>query len=86
MNQGWNMVLMSVFCSYLQKFTPVLMMTACLRLINQSQDFVMIVVTFQKMYLEYSSNIQTISGILHQLMDPRGEYFEITDVQMDVKD
>ena len=26
--------------------------------------------------LEDSSNVQTISGMLHQLMDPRGEYLE----------
>ena len=26
--------------------------------------------------LEDSSNLQTISGMLHQLMDPRGEYLE----------
>ena len=25
-------------------------------------------------HLEDSSNVQTISGIVHQLMDPRGEY------------
>ena len=37
------------------------------------------------MYLEDSSNIQTIRGMLHQLMDPRGEYLEITNVQMDAK-
>ena len=28
------------------------------------------------LHLEDSSNIQTISGMLHQLMDPRGEYLE----------
>ena len=28
------------------------------------------------LHLENSSNFQTISGILHQLMDPRGEYLE----------
>ena len=28
------------------------------------------------LYLEDSSNIQTKSGMLHQLMDPRGEYLE----------
>ena len=28
------------------------------------------------LHLEYSSNNQTISGMLHQLMDPRGEYLE----------
>ena len=28
------------------------------------------------LYLEDSSNLQTISGMLHQLMDPRGEYLE----------
>ena len=33
-NLGCNMMLMSASCSYLQKFTPILMMTACLRLIN----------------------------------------------------
>ena len=27
-------------------------------------------------HLEDSSNVQTISGMLYQLMDPRGEYFE----------
>ena len=26
------------------------------------------------LHLENSSNFQTISGMLHQLMDPRGEY------------
>ena len=34
MNLACNMMLMSACCSYLQKFTQVLMMTACLRLIN----------------------------------------------------
>ena len=28
------------------------------------------------LHLEDSSNVQTISGLLHQLMDPRGEYLE----------
>ena len=28
------------------------------------------------LHLEDSSNIQTVSGMLHQLMDPRGEYLE----------
>ena len=28
------------------------------------------------LHLEDSSNLQTISGVLHQLMDPRGEYLE----------
>ena len=28
------------------------------------------------LHLEDSSNVQTISGMLHQLMDPRGEYLE----------
>ena len=28
------------------------------------------------LHLEDSSNLQTISGMLHQLMDPRGEYLE----------
>ena len=28
------------------------------------------------LHLEDSSNIQTICGMLHQLMDPRGEYLE----------
>ena len=28
------------------------------------------------LHLEDSSNLQTISGMLHQLMDPRGEYIE----------
>ena len=28
------------------------------------------------LHLEDSSNIQTISGVLHQLVDPRGEYLE----------
>ena len=28
------------------------------------------------LHLEDSSNLQTIKGMLHQLMDPRGEYFE----------
>ena len=27
-------------------------------------------------HLEDSSNVQLISGMLHQLMDPRGEYLE----------
>ena len=78
------MMLMSASCSYLQKFTPLLMMTAHLRLINESQYFVMIVVLLQIMMVcvlissctKDSSNIQTISGILSQLMDPRGEYLE----------
>ena len=28
------------------------------------------------LHLEDSSNLQTISGMLHQFMDPRGEYLE----------
>ena len=28
------------------------------------------------LHLQDSSNVQTISGVLHQLMDPRGEYLE----------
>ena len=28
------------------------------------------------LHIEDSSNIQTISGMLHQPMDPRGEYLE----------
>ena len=84
MNLVWNMMLMSASCSYLQKFTPLLMMTAHLRSINESQYFVMIVVLLQIMMLcvltfcctKDSSNIQTISGILSQLTDPRGEYLE----------
>ena len=78
------MMLMSASCSYFQKFTPLLMMTAHLRLINKSQYFVMIVVFVQIMMVcvlffcctKDSSNIQTISGILSQLMDPRGECLE----------
>ena len=31
-------------------------------------------------HLEDSSNVQTASGTLHQLMDPRGEYLKMADI------
>ena len=40
------------------------------------------VCTDWSLHLEDSSNIQTISGMLHQLMDPRAEYL-LLDVLMD---
>ena len=59
-------------------------MIACLRLINLNQQQHKCghaantndVCIDTSLHLEDPSNIQTISGMLHQLMDPRGEYLE----------
>ena len=37
------------------------------------------------LHVEDSSNIQTISGMLRQFMDPKGKYLEITDMLIDFK-
>ena len=80
MNLVCNMMPMSVSSRYVQTFTPILMMISCLRLIHLKQHSVMIMVTekTQMVYvltdtsldLEDSSNVQTISGMLHQIIDP----------------
>ena len=65
------------------------MMIACLRLINFESTFsnkygytanTNGVCIDTSLHLEDSSNVQTISGMLHQLMSPRGEYLKIADV------
>ena len=73
---------MSALCSCLQKFTPVFII-ACLKVIElphsnncghtTNNDGVCI---NQSLHLENWSNLQTISGMSHRLMDPREEYVE----------
>ena len=69
----------------LAEFTSILMMTAYLRLISYSQTFYIDyghtgyhdgAYTDWFLHLEDSSIVQTISGVLHQVMDPVGEYLE----------
>ena len=69
----------------LAEFTPILMMTAYLRLISYSQTFCIDyghtayhdgACTDWFLHLEDSSIVQTISGVVHQAMDPVGEYLE----------
>ena len=49
MNLRCNMMHISAFYSYWQKFIQILMVKSCLRLINQSQHFAIIVVKLQIM-------------------------------------
>ena len=49
MNLECNMVHINACYSYLQKCTPILRLTVCLRLINSSLHFAMIAVTVQIM-------------------------------------
>ena len=80
MNLVCNTMPMSVSSSYFRTFTPILIMIACLRLESTVSNNCghtankngLCIDT--SLHLEDSSNVQTISGMLHQLMDPRGEY------------
>ena len=82
MKLEFNRMYMSTCYSCFQKFNLILMTITCLRLINQSQHCVMIVVTLKMtMWIDWSlysedSNNQVISPMLHQLMHLRGEYLE----------
>ena len=77
MNLLCNMMLISATCIYLVKFKSVLMMTICLRLIKLKSNYKLWnCIIDWCLHLEDLSTIQTISGMLHQLMDPRGEYLE----------
>ena len=74
------MMHMNISYSCLQNYTPLLMTTTSLRLINcndyghtTNNDGVCI---HWSLHSEDSSNLQIISGMLQQLMDLRGEYFE----------
>ena len=69
------------------------MIIACLRLIKPAlcNDFGLatnndsVFFCMFSLHVEDSSNIQTISGMLRQFMDPKGKYLEITDMLMDFK-
>ena len=71
MNLERNMMHMNACYSFLQKFIPILMMTEYLRLINQTQHFVMIVVTLQIMMVSVLTGlyIQRIQAIFKQLVE-----------------
>ena len=74
------MMHINVSYSSLQNYTPVLMMTRSLRLIN-CNDYGHTannngVCIHWSLHSEDSSNLQIISGMLQQLIDLRGEYFE----------
>ena len=71
---------MNACYSCLEYYILILMTTSCLRLINcndcghtTNNDSVCI---DWFLHLEDSSNLQTISGMLQQLMNPRKEYLK----------
>ena len=79
MNLVCNMMPMSVSSSYLQTFTNMvktdrLQSTLCNKCGHTASTNGVCIDT--SLHLEDSSNGPTISGMLHQLMDPRGEYLE----------
>ena len=76
---------MNACYSCLKKFAPILMMTDDCKinklestLCNDSGHTAIndVIYIDWSLHLEDSSNVQTISGMLHQLMDPRGKYLE----------
>lgn len=79
------MMHMNAYYSYLKNYTPILMMTVFSK--NDKLESTLCndcghitsnngVCIDWSLHLVNSSNVQTIRGMLHQLMDPRGEYLE----------
>ena len=74
-----NMMHMNAYYSYRKIYTPMLMINVFLKLIKLNLHFDMIVVTLQiihlcidwSLHIDNSSNVQTIRGMLHQVMEPR---------------